>query len=65
MIVLLKYKNGIKLMYINNYKKRCYLILAGHIVDYKKQVLITGIKKNIQYLICYILPTKKELIIRL
>ena len=58
-IVLLEYKNGIKLVYANGYKRRCYPILADFIVDYKEQVLITGIKANMQYSICHI-PSKKE-----
>ena len=28
-------------------------------VDYKEQVFIIGIKANMQYLICHILPKKK------
>ena len=46
-------------MYIDGYKKRCYLILADLIVDYKEQVLIIDIKANMQYLI-YIFYQKKE-----
>ena len=49
-------------MYIDNYKRRCYLILANFIVDYKEQIFITGIKANMKYLICHILPKKRELI---
>ena len=36
-----------ELVYINGYKKYCYPILADLIIDYKEQVLITGIKANI------------------
>ena len=46
-------------MYTNGYKKRCYSILADLMVDYKEQVLIIGIKVNMQYLICHI-PQKKR-----
>ena len=53
-------KKGIELVYTNNYKRRCYLVLAGFMVDYEEQVLITGIKTNMQYLICHILPKKKR-----
>lgn len=46
--VLLKYyKDNIELIYANNYKKYCYLILVGFMTDYKEQVLIIGIKTNI------------------
>lgn len=38
--------NGIELMYTDNYKKHCYLILANLMVDCKKQVFITNIKFN-------------------
>ena len=45
---LLKYlKDGIPLMYANNYKKWCYPVLRGFMVDYKEQVLIIDIKVNI------------------
>ena len=46
-VALLKYKDGIKLVYTNDYKKRCYLVLVGLMVDYKEQDLITDIKANI------------------
>ena len=51
-------------MCIDYYKRCCYPILVGFIVDYKEQVLIAGIKANMQYLICYILPKEKKLVIR-
>ena len=44
---LLEHKDGIKLMYADGYKRRCYLVLVGLMVDYKEQVFITGIKTNI------------------
>lgn len=46
------------MIYINDYKKRYYLILVGLIIDYKEQVLITGIKSNIKCLICHIQQKK-------
>ena len=52
-------------MYADSYKRRCYSILESFIVDYKEQVLITGIKGNMQCLIYYILPKEKELVTRL
>ena len=39
--------------------------MVGFIVDYKEQVLITGIKANMQYLIRHILSKERELITRL
>lgn len=56
-------KNGIELMYVDNYKYYCYFILISFIVDYKEQVFITNIKANMQCLICYVLSKKKELVI--
>ncbi len=56
-------KNDIKLVYVDSYKKCYYLILISFIVDYKKQVIITGIKLNIQYLIFHILPKERKLVI--
>ena len=44
---LLEYtKKGIELVCADGYKRRCYPILAGLMVDYEEQVLITGIKAN-------------------
>ena len=41
--------------------KRCYYpILTSVIVDYKEQVLITGIKTNMQCSICHISPQERE-----
>lgn len=54
------YDNSIKLMYTNDYKKHYYLLLANFIVDYKEQVIIMGIKANMQYLIYYISPKKEN-----
>lgn len=34
-------------------------------IDYKEQVLITKIKANMQCLICYILPKKREIFTKL
>lgn len=60
--ILLEHKNGIELIYVDDYKRCCYPILVGFMVDYKKQVLIIGIKANMQYSICLILSKKRELI---
>ena len=46
----------------NGFKHRYYLILAGVIVDYKEQVLITGIKINMQCFICHIALQKREIL---
>ena len=51
---LFEHKNGIELMYADNYKTRCYPVLAGFILEYKKQILLTGLKVNIQCSICYV-----------
>ena len=42
-IVLIEYKDDIELVCRDGYKKCCYLILAGLIVNYKEQVFITSI----------------------
>ena len=54
------YKEGIEIRCADGFKRRCYPVLAGLMVDYKEQVLITGFKANIQYSIYYILPKKRE-----
>ena len=56
-IALWKYYNEcIKMICADGLKRRCYLILIGVIVDYKEQVLIIGIKTNVQCFVCYIPP---------
>ena len=47
------------MVYGDGYKKRCYFILADFIVNCKEQVLIIGIKSNMQFLICHILLKKR------
>lgn len=47
MILLRNAKVGIKLVYINGYKKYYYSKLASPIINYKEQVFITSIKTNI------------------
>lgn len=37
-------KDGIKLIFIDSYKKCYYSIFADFIANYKKQIFITGIK---------------------
>ena len=56
---------GIELVCVDGYKKHCYPILTGFIVDYTEQVLITGIKTNMQCLICHIPPKEKKLVTQL
>ena len=62
---LLKYKDGIKLICADGYKRCCYPILVGLMVDYEEQGLITGIKANMQCSICHIPPKRRELVTRL
>ena len=60
-IALLKiYKEGIEIQCVDSFKQRCYPVFAGLIVDYKEQVLITGIKANMQCSICHVIPKKRE-----
>ena len=62
---LLEHKAGIELVYTDGYKRRCYPVLAGLMVDYEEQVFITGIKGNMQCSICYVPPKERELVTRL
>ena len=64
-VALLEHKDSFKLVCVDSYKKCCYPILVDLILDYKEQVCITGIKENMQCLICHILPKKREFINRL
>lgn len=47
--ILLEYKNNIKLIYINSYKKCYYLIFTGFIINYKRKNFIINMKTNMQY----------------
>ena len=54
------YKEGIKIRYADDFKRRCYPVFAGLIVDYKEQVLITDVKANMQCAICHVSPKERE-----
>ena len=65
-IVLLKiYKEGIEIRCSDGFQQRCYPVVAGLMIDYKEQVLITSIKANIQCSICYVPPKKRECVTKL
>lgn len=65
-IVLQKtYKEDIEIWYTNSFKQYYYPILAALIIDYEKQVLITGIKANMQYLLYYILQKERKIVTKL
>lgn len=65
-IALFKYtKDGIELVCTNDYKRRCYSVLAGLMVDYEEHVFIINIKTNMQCLIYYISSKKLELVTQL
>ena len=54
------YKEGIEIRYADGFKRRCYPVLAGLMVDYEEQVLITGVKANMQCSICHVPPKERE-----
>ena len=54
------FKENIKMLCANNLKYCYFLIFEGVIVGYKKQILITWIKTNIQYSICHISLKKRD-----
>ena len=60
--ILLEHKDDIELVFVDSYKRRCYLVLVGLMVDYKEQVFITGINANMQCSICHILSKERELV---
>lgn len=62
---MFEHEDGIELIFADSYKRRCYSVLVGLIVDYKEQVLIIEIKANMQYSICYFPPKERELVTRL
>ena len=54
------YKEDIEIRCTNRFKRRCYPVLAGLMVDYEEQVLITGVKANMQCSICHVPPKERE-----
>ena len=54
------YDEDIEIIYTNSLKYCYYSILLGVMVDYKKQILITRIKSNMEYSICHIPPQKQK-----
>lgn len=45
---------------VDSLKSYYYPILMGLLIDYKKTVLITGIKANVQYSVCHVSQQKQE-----
>ena len=64
-VALHEYKDGIKLVCSNSYKRCCYPVLVDFIVDYEEQVFITGIKANMPCYIGHVPIKKRELVNRL
>ena len=58
------YKEGIKIRCADGFKRHCYSVLAGLMVDYEEQVLITRVKANMQCFICHISTKERECIIK-
>ena len=56
------YKEHIKIRCTNSFERHCYPIFLALMVNYKEEVLITGIKANMQCLIFYVLPKKREIV---
>ncbi len=54
------YDDSIEIICADGLKCRCYLILAGVMVDYEEQVLIIGIKANVQCSICHVSPQEQK-----
>lgn len=46
------------MIYANEFNRCCYVIFTGLIFDYKEQVFIIKIKKNVQYSIYYVFLQK-------
>lgn len=61
-IIFLKiYNEDIKIQCADNFKQCCYILFTSLMVDYIKQVFITGIKANMQCFIYYILLKKENI----
>ena len=53
-------KDGFLVKCADGYNRQCYPIIAGFMVDYEEQVLITGIKKAQHCSICIVPPHERE-----
>ena len=51
---------GLLIMYKDRNLQKCYLIIVGFSVNYKKQVMIIDNKSDMQCLICKILFNKYQ-----
>ena len=59
-VLLLKYKDIIKFINADSYKKHCYLLYAELMMDYKEYDFIIDIKANIYFSICHILSKERK-----
>lgn len=62
LIVLLKHKNIIKLLFTKSYKRRFCFFLAGFMIDYREQVFMIQIKANMQYCFWHFILKERELV---
>ena len=53
-------KDGFVVKCADGHNRQCYPIIAGFMIDYEEQVLITGIKKAQHCSICTVPPHKRE-----
>ncbi len=51
---------GLLMMCADGRVRRCHPIIAGMSVDYKEQVVITGIKSGMQCSMCQVPPEERE-----
>ena len=55
-------ERGLLVRYVDGRNRRCYLVIAGFIADYKEQVLITRVKSRVYYILYYVPPSKREIL---
>ena len=59
------YKKGIEIRCADGFKRRCYPVLVGLMVDYEEQVLITGVEANMECSLCHVSLKKRECVTKL
>ena len=54
------YKEDIEIWCADDFQQYYYPVFGGLIIDSEEQILITGVKANKSYFICYVLLKKRD-----
>ena len=56
-------KEGIVIPCADGFERRCFPVLAGCLMDYEEQVILTGVKSNRHCTICHVHPKNREILL--